>query len=68
MFYEPVGIFGLVILVIDVLMIVSILPGNGSTNHKLIWTLVILALPVIGLILYLLIGRSSADRPITDNR
>lgn len=61
--YEP-GIFGLVILVLDVLMIVSLLTGSGSTQHKLIWTLLILFLPVIGLILYLLIGRNGSDRPI----
>jgi len=64
MFHEPVSIFGLVILILDILAIVSLLTGSGSTQHKLLWTVLILVLPVLGLILYFAIGRDSSDRPI----
>jgi hypothetical protein len=40
---------------------VSVLGGSGSIERKLLWTLVILVLPVVGMILYFLIGRSSQD-------
>ncbi|MCA9280431.1 MAG: PLDc N-terminal domain-containing protein [Phycisphaeraceae bacterium] len=55
------GIIGLVILVLDIIAIVSVLGGTGSAGHKLLWTLLILLLPVIGMILYFLIGRTTAD-------
>ncbi|MBI2481605.1 MAG: PLDc N-terminal domain-containing protein [Planctomycetia bacterium] len=42
----------------------SVLTGNGSPGHKLLWTILILLLPVIGLVLYLLLGRSITDRSL----
>ncbi len=44
-----------------IIAIVSVLGGSGSIERKLLWTLVILVLPVVGMILYFLIGRSSQD-------
>lgn len=55
------SLLGLVILVLDIVAIVSVLTGYGSLGHKLLWTLLILCLPVLGMVLYYLIGRSSAD-------
>lgn len=55
------GIIGLLILILDIIAIVSVLTGGGSVGHKLLWILLILLLPVIGMILYFLIGRSPAD-------
>jgi hypothetical protein len=55
------GILGLIILVLDIIAIVSVLGGRSSVEHKLLWTVVILLLPVIGMILYFLMGRSTAD-------
>ena len=55
------GILGLVVLTLDIIAIVSVLAGRGSAGHKLLWTLLVLLLPVIGMILYFLIGRSPAD-------
>jgi hypothetical protein len=54
-------ILGVIILILDVIAIISVLGGRGSVGHKLLWTLLILILPVIGMILYYLIGRSSLD-------
>jgi hypothetical protein len=55
------GILGLIVLVLDIIAIVSVLGGRASIEHKLLWTVVILLLPLIGMILYFAIGRSAAD-------
>jgi len=55
------GILGLIVLVLDIIAIISVLGGRASVEHKLLWTVVILLLPVIGMILYFLMGRSAAD-------
>lgn len=52
---------GLLVLILDILSMASVLFGQGSLGHKLLWTLVIFILPVVGLILYLLLGRNAAD-------
>jgi len=54
-------ILGLIVLVLDILAIFSVLTGKGSMGHKVLWIVLILLLPVVGLILYFLIGRSPAD-------
>lgn len=55
------GVLGVIILVADVVAVVSVLTGQGSVTHKLLWTVLILLLPIVGLILYLLFGRSPLD-------
>ncbi len=55
------GLLGLLVLVLDIVAIVSVIAGSGSLGHKLLWTLLILLLPVVGMILYFLLGRSSSD-------
>lgn len=55
------GILVLVVFVLDIIAIVKVLGGSGSTEHKLIWTIVILVLPFIGMILYFLMGQSARD-------
>lgn len=51
------GILGLIHLILFVIALVSIITGGGSLLHKVLWALIVLLLPVIGLILYFLIGR-----------
>jgi hypothetical protein len=50
------GIIGLLILAADIWAIVNIVQSGGSTGQKVLWILLILLLPVIGLILWLLLG------------
>lgn len=58
---EYTGILGLLILVLDILAIVKVLQSGVSVLAKVLWTVLILALPVIGLIIWLLAGpRGSA--------
>ncbi len=56
------GLLSVLILALDIWAIVSLLSGSGTSGHKLLWTLLILFLPLVGLILYLLVGRSPADQ------
>jgi len=55
------GIVGLIVFILDIIALISVLGGRGSVGHKLLWTLLILVLPLLGMILYYLIGRSGAD-------
>ncbi|MFD1341107.1 PLDc N-terminal domain-containing protein [Litorisediminicola beolgyonensis] len=50
------GIFGLIILVLDIYAIYQVLTSGASTLAKLIWTLVIIILPVLGFIAWLIAG------------
>ncbi len=53
------GLIGLVILVLDIIALVSILGAGKPVTWKLLWALVVLLLPVIGMILYFVIGKST---------
>ncbi|OCW55641.1 PLDc N-terminal domain-containing protein [Hoeflea olei] len=55
--FEYSGILGIIILILDIWAILQIIKGGGSTGSKLLWILVILLLPVVGLLLWLLLGR-----------
>jgi hypothetical protein len=56
-----ISIVGTVVLLLDVFAIVSVLLGSSGVMLKLLWIAVILLLPVVGMLLYFLIGRTSAD-------
>jgi hypothetical protein len=45
------------ILVIDILVIIDIVRSNKDTEKKLLWIIAVVFLPVLGPILYYLIGR-----------
>ncbi|WP_354467668.1 PLDc N-terminal domain-containing protein [Marinobacterium sp. MBR-109] len=53
---EVSGLFGLILLVLNVLAIVKIIQSHATTMAKVIWIVVILLLPVLGLILWFLLG------------
>jgi hypothetical protein len=50
------GILGLVILIADVWALVKTFQSSVSTGAKLLWTILILLLPVLGLIIWLIAG------------
>lgn len=54
------------ILALHVAVVVSLLAGSGSGRHKCVWTAVVLLLPVVGVVLYVLWGRSTRDRPLLE--
>ena len=51
------GLVGALILVLDIYVIYLILTGRGDPGIKLVWVIVVLLLPLIGPILYFLLGR-----------
>jgi len=53
---EVGGILGLLILIADVWAIVSIAQSGASTGKKVLWIVLVLLLPVLGLILWFLLG------------
>jgi hypothetical protein len=55
------SLVGAVILLLDIFAIVSVLLGSSAVMRKLFWIAVILILPIAGMALYFLIGRSAAD-------
>jgi hypothetical protein len=50
------GIVGLLILIADVWAIVNIAQSGASTGKKVLWIVLVLVLPVLGLILWFLLG------------
>jgi len=57
---EVGGILGLLILIADVWAIIKTVQSSATTGIKVIWIVVILLLPVLGLLLWLLAGPRSA--------
>lgn len=50
------GIIGLIILIANVWAIVKTIQSSASTIAKVLWIVLILILPVLGLILWLIAG------------
>ncbi|MDA7087928.1 PLD nuclease N-terminal domain-containing protein [Pseudomonas sp. SA3-5] len=50
------GLVGLVILVLSIWAIINIVKSNTEVGKKVLWVLLILFLPVIGLIIWALMG------------
>ena len=56
-----ISLVGTVVLLLDIFAIVSVLLGSSGVMRKLLWIALILLLPILGMGLYFLIGRTSAD-------
>jgi len=50
------SILGLVVLVADIWAIINIFNSSVSNEKKLIWTIAVVLLPVLGLILWFFLG------------
>lgn len=53
---EVGGVGGLIILILDVYAIVKILGSSAGTGAKVVWTVAVLLLPLLGVILWFLFG------------
>jgi hypothetical protein len=62
MHVEVSGLLGLILLVLDVYAIVKTIGSSATTGTKVLWVVVILLLPLLGLILWWLFGPKSATR------
>ena len=50
------GIFGLIVLIADIYAIMNIVSSRASTGAKVIWTLLVLILPVLGFVIWFFAG------------
>ncbi|MCQ4310801.1 PLDc_N domain-containing protein [Stutzerimonas sp. VN223-3] len=50
------GIFGLLILALDIWAIVSVVRSDATTGKKALWVLLIVILPVLGLVIWGIMG------------
>ncbi len=53
------GLLGILVLIANIYAIIQIFSSGASTGSKVIWTLVILILPVLGFIAWLVAGPKS---------
>ncbi|KQI70581.1 hypothetical protein AN191_17515 [Loktanella sp. 5RATIMAR09] len=57
---EYAGLGGLIVLALNIWAIISIFGSGASTGSKVLWTLLVLVLPVIGFIIWLIAGPRAA--------
>ncbi|MEC9367579.1 MAG: PLD nuclease N-terminal domain-containing protein [Pseudomonadota bacterium] len=50
------GILGLIILVLDIWAIVKVMQSGASTGAKVLWIVLIVLLPLIGLLVWFIAG------------
>jgi succinate dehydrogenase/fumarate reductase cytochrome b subunit len=50
------GLFGIIVLIADVWAIVNIFQSGADTGKKVIWTVLVILLPVLGFILWYFLG------------
>lgn len=54
------GLLGLIVLVLDIIAIVDAVKSTMETGKKVLWIILVLVFPVIGVICYFLLGRKKA--------
>ncbi|HEY5806583.1 MAG TPA: PLD nuclease N-terminal domain-containing protein [Povalibacter sp.] len=54
------GLLGIIILIADIWAIVNIFQSGGSTGNKVLWTVLVILLPVIGFIIWFVAGPKTA--------
>ncbi|HVY24705.1 MAG TPA: PLD nuclease N-terminal domain-containing protein [Steroidobacteraceae bacterium] len=53
------GFWGLIVLIADVWAIINVVQSNITTGKKVLWTVLILVLPVLGFLIWLIAGPKS---------
>ena len=54
------GIGGTIVLALDIYAIYNVLTSGSSAGAKILWTILVLALPIVGFLIWLLAGPRSA--------
>ena len=60
--FELTGLGGLVLLALDIWALISIIGSSAETGRKVLWSLLVIVLPLVGFIIWLLAGPRSATR------
>ena len=50
------GLWGLLVLIADVWAIVNIVQSGADTGKKVLWVVLVIVLPLLGFLLWLLLG------------
>ncbi len=50
------GLIGLIILALDIWAIINVLKSSAQTGMKIVWVLLIIFLPVLGLVIWAIAG------------
>jgi hypothetical protein len=54
------GLWGLIVLAADIWAIVNIFQSSATTGTKVLWTLLVILLPVLGFIIWFFAGPKTA--------
>lgn len=54
--FQPGGIFGIILLVLDIWAIIKIAQSRAEPLWKAIWIVIVIALPFLGLIIWFFFG------------
>ncbi len=57
---EYAGIGGVILLALNIWAIISIIGSGASTGSKVLWTLLVLVLPLIGFVIWFVAGPRGA--------
>lgn len=60
--FEITGIFSLLLLIADIWAIVNVAQSRATTGRKVLWIVLIVLLPLLGLIIWLFAGPRSSRR------
>lgn len=58
--FELTGIGGVIILALDLWALISIFGSRASTGNKVLWSLLVIILPILGFIIWFFAGPRSA--------
>ena len=56
------GLFGLIVLIADVWAIVNVFQSSADTGKKVLWTVLVIILPVLGFVLWYFLGPKTPGR------
>ena len=59
MFGDVNGLWGLLVLIADVWAIVNIFQSSIATGKKVLWTVLVILLPILGFLIWLMAGPKS---------
>ena len=54
------GLIGLVVLILDIVAILDIVKSSMDGGKKTLWIVLVVLLPLVGMILYFVIGKKKA--------
>ncbi|KAK6836662.1 hypothetical protein PG990_014131 [Apiospora arundinis] len=54
------GIIGFIILILDIIACIEVLKSNRTPMQKVIWCLVVILFPIVGMIIYFLFSNRAA--------